>query len=77
LQPNRNMTIKTMNATIDISRPLRRNAISGIEDRKFVKKERPLPPEIAGQEWISHEDFWGEMERKLNAHYRGNIKLRY
>jgi len=46
----------------DVSRPSRR------------KMEYP-PAEITEKKWISHEDFWGEMEQKLNAHYGTNYKI--
>jgi len=67
-----------MNATaiahIDISRPSGRKIVREIENRRAVKVESPMA-EMAEQKWVSHEDFWGEMEQKLNAHYGTNYKL--
>jgi len=68
-----------MNATaiahIDISRPSGRKIVREIESRRAIKMEYPKPAEITEQKWVSHEDFWGEMEQKLNAHYGTNYKL--
>jgi len=68
-----------MNATaiahIDISRPSGRKIVREIENRQAVKMEYPLPAEMAEQNWVSHENFWGEMEQKLNAHYGTDYKL--
>ena len=70
-----------MNATaiahIDISRPSGRKIVREIENKRAVKMEFPMPAEIAEQKWVSHEDFWGEMEKKLNAHYGTDYKLNF
>lgn len=64
-----------MNATaiahIDISRPSGHKIVRELENKRAVKMEYPM----AEKNWISHEDFWGEMEQKLNAHYGTDYKL--
>jgi len=59
--------MNTVTAHIDVSRPLGRNKL---------RIENPLPEDFESQEWVSHEDFWLGMEKKLNEHYGTNHKLK-
>ncbi|MDR0332881.1 MAG: hypothetical protein LBI15_05400 [Dysgonamonadaceae bacterium] len=69
--------MSTVIAHIDVSRPLGRKIVRDLyKHTKTVKIENPLSEEIESQEWVSHEDFWLEMEDKLNEHYGTNQKLK-
>ena len=69
--------MNTVTAHIDVSRPLGRKIVRDLHKHtRTVRIEHPLPEDFEPQEWISHEDFWLGMEKKLNEHYGTNHKLK-
>ena len=68
--------MNTVTAHIDVSRPLGRKIVRNLKHTRTVRVESPLSKNFESQEWISHEDFWLGMEKKLNEHYGTNHKLK-
>ena len=65
-------------ARIDVTTPSGRRIVRNLEkNKKAVKVEYPLPPEIAEQKWYTVEEVFNELEKKINDHYGTNYKLRY
>ena len=64
-------------ARIDVTTPKGRRIVRELEQhKKTVKVEYPMPPEIAGKEWISAEDFWQRAEDRFNKRYGTNYKFK-
>ena len=63
-------------AQIDIARPAGRKLVRELETKKFVKMDYPLPPEIAGQKWFTHDEVFDMVDEILTEHYGVPIKSR-
>jgi hypothetical protein len=68
-------------AKIDVSRPSGRKIIRELEGKKSVELEDPMPDDIAaaiaGRKTYTIEDVFERIEKKMNAFYGTNIKLKY
>lgn len=54
-------------ARINLDSPTGRRIARELERHpKTVQVEYPLPPEIAGQKWYTEEEYFAELERKLD-----------
>jgi len=64
-------------AQIDIARPAGRRLVRNLEMHpKVVKVDIPLPPEIAGQTWYTHDEVWDMVDSILTEHYGVPISSR-
>jgi len=65
-------------AQINIARPAGRRLVRSLEMHpKVARVDYPLSPEIAGQKWLTVEEVFSKVEKKLNDHYGSNLKLHY
>jgi len=65
-------------AHIDITTPTGRRLVKELEKhKKTVKVEYPLPEAIVDEQTYTHEEVFGELEKKLNEHYGTSYKLKY
>jgi len=63
-------------AQINIARPAGMKLARGLETKNFVKMDYPLPPEIAGQKWYTHDEVFDMIDEILTKHYGVPIKSR-